>query len=259
MSQYGGTSDLAITTPHSQGYINGLILTYVDTTHIDFGVGVCRNSTNIVNIDNLATYRKALAATWAAGSNANGLDTGGVGNNKWYHVFIIRKDADGTDDFLFSLSPTAPTMPAGYTYFCRIGAVRTDGSAHILSFTQYGDEFRWIVQHDEYSATPDNTAQTVTLAYVPTGVKVWWIPSYVGFSNSAVPAYLNVSAMDDTDEAGGVAISVTAQVASMVNYLQLAPIRTNTSAQVRFRSNKATNNVESAGSRGWIDPRGRTD
>jgi hypothetical protein len=57
-------------------------------------------------------------------NGANGLDVGVVAVASWYAVHII----DGPTVVpagLFSLSPTAPTLPAGYTVFRRVGWART--------------------------------------------------------------------------------------------------------------------------------------
>lgn len=68
-------------------------------------------------------------------SGANGLDTGGEANSKWYHVFAIGKE-DGTLDCLLSLSATAPTMPAGYTYKIYLGGVRNTSGGDFYDFHQ---------------------------------------------------------------------------------------------------------------------------
>jgi hypothetical protein len=59
--------------------------------------------------------------------------------NTVYYVFLIRKDSDGSIDALFSLSATAPTMPAGYTYKRKIRSVVTDAAANIRPTEQIGD------------------------------------------------------------------------------------------------------------------------
>lgn len=74
-------------------------------------------------------------------SGLNGLDTGAVSANTWYAVHAIAK-ADGSGlAGLFSLSPTAPLLPAGYTKFRRVGWVRANGSSNIIPYRQAGDYF----------------------------------------------------------------------------------------------------------------------
>ena len=74
-------------------------------------------------------------------NGAGGLDTGAVANNTWYAVFLIY-GASGKS-IIASLSATAPTIPAGYVYSGRVGWVRTDGAAHVVAFTQFGQRCQY--------------------------------------------------------------------------------------------------------------------
>ncbi len=69
-------------------------------------------------------------------NGANGLDTGSLAASTGYFVWIIDNGARVAG--LLSLSSTAPTMPAGFTYKCRVGSIATDGSTHIYGFKQFG-------------------------------------------------------------------------------------------------------------------------
>ena len=75
-----------------------------------------------------------------AASGVNALDTGVSAANTWYYLWAIHNPTSDTSAVLASLSPTAPTLPSGYTYRSRIGAFRTDASAnkYPLSFQQVG-------------------------------------------------------------------------------------------------------------------------
>jgi len=55
-------------------------------------------------------------------NGANGLDTGALTTSTWYNIWVIDNGTTGAS--LGSLSATAPTMPSGYSYKCRIGAMR---------------------------------------------------------------------------------------------------------------------------------------
>jgi hypothetical protein len=69
-------------------------------------------------------------------TGANALDTGTRANSTWYNFYLI---SNGTATAgLASLSATSPTMPSGYTYKCRLGAMRTDGSANFYRTLQIG-------------------------------------------------------------------------------------------------------------------------
>lgn len=66
----------------------------------------------------------------------SGLDTGAEAANTWYYPWVI---FDGTNvRAILSASSTAPTMPGGYTFKARMGAVRNDASANLWRTLQYG-------------------------------------------------------------------------------------------------------------------------
>jgi hypothetical protein len=153
-----------------RGYIDGLILSNDagDVDHdIAIAAGISRDSTNVIALALAAAITKRLDAAWAAGTGNGGIDTGSIGASAVYYVWLIRKDSDASIDALFSLSATAPTMPAGYTYKRRIGTMLTDGSSNIRGFVQIGDEFIYKspVQDKAYSA---NLASTNRIGYVLT-------------------------------------------------------------------------------------------
>src|SRR5262245_48463260 len=82
---------------------------------------------------------KQLDAAWAVGTNQGGRDTGAIADGTW-HVFLIERTDTGVVDVLYSLSPTAPTLPTSYTKQRRIGSILREAGS-IVAFTQDGDEF----------------------------------------------------------------------------------------------------------------------
>lgn len=80
-------------------------------------------------------------------SGANGLDTGTRAASTWYHVYVIYNPTTNTTAGLFSLSATAPTLPSGYTYYARVGAVLTDasGSKYLMQTLQTGRRVRYVI------------------------------------------------------------------------------------------------------------------
>ena len=54
---------------------------------------------------------------------------------------MIRKNSDGTPDILISLSPTAPTVPSGWTRVQRLGGDWTTTGGDLLPFSQSGTRF----------------------------------------------------------------------------------------------------------------------
>jgi hypothetical protein len=76
-------------------------------------------------------------------------------------------------DELCSTSATAPTLPTNYTKKQRIGSFKTDGTEHILAFSQLGDEFIWATPVTDVNVTTMGTTPVaLTLASVPSGVQV---------------------------------------------------------------------------------------
>lgn len=136
---FGGQGGL---TP--RGYIDGLeTANGVDADHdIVFSPGIGRSDDDLATIANPVATTKQIDAVFAEGTDAGGLDVGVVAADEEYNLFAIAKD-EGTVDFLFSLSPTAPTLPTGFTKKRRIWAAFTDASANIHPYEQDGDLCRF--------------------------------------------------------------------------------------------------------------------
>ncbi|HWR07089.1 MAG TPA: hypothetical protein VN379_09470, partial [Sporomusa sp.] len=57
-------------------------------------------------------------------TGANGRDTGSLAVSTWYYLYVIYNPTTATVACLMSTNSTTPTLPSGYTYFARVGAVR---------------------------------------------------------------------------------------------------------------------------------------
>lgn len=110
-------------------------------------------------------------STGNATSTANGMDGEAPGTSNWLYIYMI--DNGAAPAGLVSLSATAPTLPSGYTYKCRLGAVRVDGSGNLLRTIQLGSNARYQVTAANQpiiangSGIPGNTAFSVS-TFVPT-------------------------------------------------------------------------------------------
>jgi hypothetical protein len=104
---------------------------------------VVKNSAN--KYTNLYNVSLASLVTGAASGAANSLDTGAWAFSTWYYIHVIWNGT--TADGLFSLSATAPTLPSGYTYSARIGAIRTQSATNYnaLAFKQFGRRVQYVV------------------------------------------------------------------------------------------------------------------
>lgn len=118
-----------------------------------------------------------------ASSGANGLDSGSASAATLYNEFVIW--GGGAPAGLFSLSATAPTMPAGYTHKARVGTVRTDSSGNILSFNQIGN---WVQPKPAAGSNVTfypTLASGVTSGY--TAGSATWTPTAVSVSGVVPP------------------------------------------------------------------------
>lgn len=110
-----------------------------------------------------------LSATLNLGSsgNVNQLDTGSIASGTWYYVFAISNGI--TMGTLASLSATAPTLPSGYTFFARIGVLRTaSGVAQLLGTWQLGNTAQYVVGLAQTTAMPNLISGAIGSISVPT-------------------------------------------------------------------------------------------
>jgi hypothetical protein len=118
----------------------------------------------------LSAFNKTLNT---ATSGAGGLDTGSTAANTWYFVFAIYNGT--TQNILMSTSATSPSLPSGYTYFARIGAVRLDASKNIIGFVQKNRKVSYTVGNN--LAAPLTAASGTSVSF-PTSVAVGaYVPS----------------------------------------------------------------------------------
>jgi hypothetical protein len=237
------------------GYLAGMQLAnnVADATNdIDITAGVVRDSTNTVTISGTA-MTKRLDAVWAAGTNQGGLDTGAKANSTWYYVFAIAKAGGADPDYLFSTSQTAPTLPATYTVFRRIGAIRTNGSGVILAFLQSGDSFSLAVPTTDYNSAPAaNTTTAVTLTVPPLAgihaVTAGWVLN----AASGINIYVFRTG---SDPFSGAHATVRTQVASVwATFAKTLPV--DGSGQIQVRASAASTSIFLF-TEGWLDRRGR--
>jgi len=170
-----GTTLTAPATPPAGSFRNLSIKVATNTT-----VAVAADFVTMTDGTNFLTH--SLSGTINLGTNgaANALDTGTIAIDTWYAIWAIAK-ADGTTAGLASTSFTSPTLPSGYTFAARIGAVLTiHASATLYGTWQFGRKARYIVGLAQTSGlpqihsgntgnptTPTYTSKTIT-GFVPT-------------------------------------------------------------------------------------------
>lgn len=131
--------------------------------------------------NNLYTVLRNLnlsASTGSASGAANSLDTGAWAFATWYARHIIYNPATQTSALLWSLSATAPTLPAGYTSFARVGWDKTQSSVNYnpLAIIQHGFDVRFKV------VTGGNVS---AMQFIASGIASGWVA--VGVSNFVPP------------------------------------------------------------------------
>lgn len=120
-----------------KGYVQGWTYANNGADNLDIAAGGGTDATAAVFMSG-AALTKQTNAPWAIGTNAGMLDTGSIGNGVYY-IWAIATAAAATVDYLCSLSSTAPTMPATYTYKRLIGYFLRSGGS-IVAFTTYETE-----------------------------------------------------------------------------------------------------------------------
>jgi hypothetical protein len=77
-------------------------------------------------------------------SAANGMDGEARGNNNFVSVWVIYNGTTVAGLGSLAVPPTLPTMPAGYTYACFAGFMKTNGAGNLYGTLQRGNETRYV-------------------------------------------------------------------------------------------------------------------
>jgi hypothetical protein len=223
----------------AQDHIAGLILSNdTDTDHdINITAGQAADSTNASYLTLASEITKQIDATWAEGNDAGGLFSGSVSTNTTYHVFLIEKDSDGSIDAGFDTSVTAANIPSGYTKYRRIGSVVTDGSSNIQPFEhRKGDFFEWLEPELDINDGATGTTAKTAAINVPLGIQVTARCNGALASNGVFVYVSTADATDTAPSASSTPLSTMGNTSS-ANLVTQFDIETNTSSQIRYRTN----------------------
>jgi hypothetical protein len=239
-----------------RGSLSGLILSTVGSS-ATFAVaaGGAVDSSN-ADMMMLAAALSKTTAVWAVGSGNGALDTSTIAANTWYHVHLIKRPDTGATDVLISTSATAPTLPANYTLFRRIGSMLTNGSGQWVKFVENANEFLWDTVVADANTVAGINGSTLVALSVPLGVQVDAIfSSRIDFV-TAGNAFFFTSPDQSAPTTGGPFTHIVANSAQAFSAIGPMLMRTNTSRQIRITGNSAgcTYNIVTSG---WIDNRGR--
>lgn len=260
---YNGSNWITISgNPVVAGSLGGLTLSNdvsTPNTIIDIAAGAAASS------DITATMTLPLAITkttgaWTVGTGNGCLDTGSVASATWYHVFIIERLDTAVVDILCSTSATIPTLPTNYTVSRRIGSFLTDGSAHIIAFTQIGSTFYWTTPLADVTTTSLGSTSALETLTVPPGVQVTPLCN-LSMASASPPVSMYVTSPSESD----LASTTTTPFSAAPGYSYLSAtatgqpsnaacpfLTTNTSSQIRARASGSSTSL-SIITRGWID------
>jgi len=256
MTGYTPQTGIACGAPVVRSYLAGLTLSNDGTspnTVLDIAAGFAADSTNAVMIS-LGAFTKSTGGAWASGSGSNGMGNGlTIANSTWYHVCLANNS--GTPDLWFDTAAGCVNKPSGITdtKYRRIGSFLTNSSAHILAFSQNGDEFLWATPVNDVSGLASSTSAALETLTVPTGVVV---NAIVSEALAYVSATVGTNFYSPAGGAPAAHPQMSVTSASTIAQVGYASIRTNTSAQIDVVST-ATGATINENTYGWIDRRGR--
>lgn len=251
----------ATTNAFPGGHLYGMIISnnVSDANNdIDISVGECRSSDNTVDLILSSIITKRSDAAWAQGNNQGGMDAGSKPTNGTLHVFIISNGS--VVDAIFSTSPSAPSLPTGYTKYRRIGAVRTDSSTNIRSFVQVGDRFLYRSLVKDVVMGNAVAGGSLFNISVPSGFKLHPIIN--------ISAYARYWKIYDPDQTFPSTLTPDVYNNTATNYLadsyshggcQFNPfgVMTNTVNQIGLDVSSDLNGYVCIDTHGWFDTRGR--
>jgi len=226
-----------------------------DAEHdIDIAPGRARSADNTATLTLTATLTKQIDAAWTAGDDAGGMFTGSVAADTTYHVFLIRKDSDGSIDAGIDVSATAANAPAGYTAYRRVGSVLTDASGNIMPFKIVGDFVRWTAPTQDVNASLGLTPTSYAIK-TPLGLKLPAVIAFSGDQGTSGTLFGWVYSPDDSDPSTPSSsdhnYATSGDAGTTSNHMM---VQTNASSQVRAVYSTAARPIYIT-TLGWIDRR----
>jgi len=210
------------------------------TSNINIATGEITDTSASYIMKLTAPLIKQIDNPWVAGTNAGGRFTASLLNDTWYHVFLIKKDSDGTLDAGFDTSITAANIPAGYTAYARLGSVLTTSNvlAPILGFQQFKDTFLWNAPTLDHDALITSTRVLIPLQ-APLDINTKC--SFNAYTtNSSYAVYFSNPDVDDL-----IGSTTVAPLSSFSNTTSpggdLLEIITDTSSQIAARASASAN------------------
>jgi len=236
-------------------YISGFAISVASNTTLSIGAGICRDSTNSVDItlgsSNLNANGQYVAAPLtlnAAVVGANGIDAGTFAASKVYAVYMIA-DSLGyrtTASTMTLASNSSPALPLGYDVFRLIGYAVSDGSTHFLPAYISGTANTRFFTFDAPQATAVTAGNSATYA----GVVLTTLVCPV--ANTPVLVYTNWTANAAADTLKMQGYSSTGDAVSLIAPVAGATAHTTTYNQVLAQLNSAAPTINYKVSAGTV-------
>lgn len=216
-------------------YIKGLITSKSSALVVSVAAGEFKGNGKL--FVNPAPFTKNLNAVWAAGSGNGGrLEAAALAANATYHLHALIKDSDGSPDWGYSTSATAPTIPAGYTWVGRFWIVELDATgANIRGYTQSGNKCTLDLQVLEASVGGSFAKLLATWVAAPNGISTDILVYALAAAVNVNPSSAQINVFDGNSGGNFNALSALAYASSNstgVSNVCIGPVRTNASKQV---------------------------
>jgi hypothetical protein len=249
-----------------RGQIYGLTLSnnVTDATNdINIAAGSAVDSTGAVSMLLASGYTKRLDAAWAVGTGNGGRMSAAAIADTTYHVFLIRRPDTGVVDVGFDTSPTAPTLPANYTQFRRIGSIIRESGA-IVGFLQFGDKFlRTSLFVFTSALNPGTSPFNVTLG-VPEGLNFSVLLQVGSVTTNATPDSRGIIYFSGAPSSPGVAQynfgSTNLSASGAANPQSWNELEVTCATNARVTAKLQTSGAASqliVNTVGWVDTRGK--
>lgn len=230
------------------------------TNDIDFTAGSCF-STDATHWPMVAStgMTKRLDATWVVGTNQGGRFTAAALANVTYFCYQIRNPTTGAVDFGFDTSPTAPTLPAGFTQYRMIAPILREGAA-IVPYVQDMDTFTRNVAVSNRSSTAAVTNLALTLS-VPIGIVTQPLVNVALVAAASCACTINLGSAAGPANANVLVHSINTGISGQAGSNIVPPpmFSTNLSGQIIFTqiNTVGTPAASTLSTNGWVWNRGR--
>jgi len=222
------------------------------TNDVTLSAGRVWDSSDLYLMELSTALTKRTDADFAAGNDAGG---GNLSSSAWYHVYLIRKDSDGSIDAYFDTDGAAANIPAGYTAYRHVGWIYHSTSTGVTAFTQSGDRFYLKTRIESYnSASTGIDRVSVAVTAPPNTIALIAFATLNGtVSNSCA---VIVTALDQTDETPTHAGKFDLSSKGGSGYYGCANLerKVDSSSQLGFRASYSSSSITQViYSLGWID------